>query len=454
MPASSLAPKVESEMSTSSKLNTTTPRAEPSLEERGSTAERSPSADPPCPWWAALLASATVLALKAPDALIHPQFFAEDGVIFFADEWRVPWPLLDPYAHYLHVIPRLVAKFATLFSVAHAPAIYNYCTWILASLALASLRHLRLGPLPFGVLLAGVALTPTSGEVFGTLTGLQWFLLFYQVSFLSRFALGDPSSAPLARALIGLLVGLTGPFSIFVALAATAIMAISMAQQRWAPDRPTSIRPTLEWACLSLSAAIQLYLVLSRGESQAGSLALGTLARLVSSLQRHTLGVRLLPSWLFQILLVALFVAVYRQLRDRRQRLLLLGLCMTAALQLLAVTRRSSVEAGTGLIKLRGSDRYYGFLKAFLFWLCACALLTLLARVRPRVRWAVLTVMMLVPAVTSGFALQRHAFPSREWAEPARRLEAGEAMDVEIHPGGKWRVQLPAARDYARGVSR
>ena len=56
-----------------------------------------------------------VLYARMPDAFSHPQFWAEDGTIFFLDAHSGGWrALLDPYSGYLHLIPRAVAWLAEL----------------------------------------------------------------------------------------------------------------------------------------------------------------------------------------------------------------------------------------------------------------------------------------------------------------------------------------------------
>jgi len=55
-----------------------------------------------------------LLFARAPDALRAPQFWAEDAVIFWVQQYEhgLLGSLLRPLAGYLHVMPRLIAALA------------------------------------------------------------------------------------------------------------------------------------------------------------------------------------------------------------------------------------------------------------------------------------------------------------------------------------------------------
>src|SRR5574339_17985 len=122
-----------------------------------------------------------VLVLKRPDALLLPQFFAEDGRIFFHDQLvfgaAAMWM---PYAGYLLLAARAVAVFAAWGSVGAAPLIYNTAALLIAaaSCAMFSLpafhwivrsRALRIAA---SVLMAAAL---DSGEIVGSITQMQWY---------------------------------------------------------------------------------------------------------------------------------------------------------------------------------------------------------------------------------------------------------------------------------------
>ena len=67
------------------------------------------------------------LFLRRPDALTSPQFFAEDGRIFFHDQilYGGLESLFTPYAGYLLIVPRCTALIGSWFPIAAAPLVYN-----------------------------------------------------------------------------------------------------------------------------------------------------------------------------------------------------------------------------------------------------------------------------------------------------------------------------------------
>src|SRR5258707_268432 len=81
-------------------------------------------------WFLAL--SALLLVLRKPWALYAPQFWAEDGSVFFSrDVLMGVRAFLKPYQGSLHLLPRLVAWVASHSAdVAWWPGIYNAAAFI------------------------------------------------------------------------------------------------------------------------------------------------------------------------------------------------------------------------------------------------------------------------------------------------------------------------------------
>src|SRR5690348_1083211 len=83
-------------------------------------------------------ASALGLFLRAPDALLNPQFIAEDGTAFFAGQFgRLLPPLFGPVQGYWVVLDRLVAWYASFFPVILVPLVYNLSAILLAATSIA-----------------------------------------------------------------------------------------------------------------------------------------------------------------------------------------------------------------------------------------------------------------------------------------------------------------------------
>ncbi len=129
--------------------------------------------------WVAVVACA-ILVLRKPDALINPQFWAEDGLIFFAGAYHDGWASVGhTYNGYFHLIPRLVAYFSSLIlPVVHAPMLYDFAACAMVVLTVGTLFSRRL-VLSWrertGMALATVLVSHASGEVFLNSTNLHWY---------------------------------------------------------------------------------------------------------------------------------------------------------------------------------------------------------------------------------------------------------------------------------------
>ena len=130
------------------------------------------------PFRAALGAAGAVLLvlfLRRPESFLHPQFFAEDGAVFYMGADRDPWgSVMSPYAGYLHLAARLVAAACSGLNPLLIPAAYFTASIGAVLLLTLALFSPRVGlPLP-GLLALGLVLAPHTGEVFDNLTNLQW----------------------------------------------------------------------------------------------------------------------------------------------------------------------------------------------------------------------------------------------------------------------------------------
>lgn len=149
-------------------------------------------------WLTISLLTGLLLALKAPDSLIQPQFWAEDGAIFFAQQWagRQP-PFFEPYAGYLHFLPRLTAWWPGSLPAALQPLAFNVSALVLETVLLTYCA-MRLGNGRLMVSLwciLAFMLVPQAGDVFGTITNVQWFAQFAMVVATLRLA-QDEEAAP------------------------------------------------------------------------------------------------------------------------------------------------------------------------------------------------------------------------------------------------------------------
>ena len=398
--------------------------------------------------------SAALLVLKAPDAFLHPQFWAEDGLVFFAQQHRHGGPLLfSPYAGYLTLIPRLVAWIATAFPVVDAPTIYSGAAFGLGAAGLAALRILgRLG-LPFWLVLATVALTPTNDEVFGTLTNAQWLTQFVLLGAVLRCLLGDGPRPGWRRAIprtaILAAVSLTGPFSIIATLAAAAGGAWSWLSRLVTNPSERNAVPVAkrgarrEIAVIGTCAVVQCLVVARTADLLGPSPGWRAVVQVCEALPSHVLGSVPFPAGAFCALVAALAaVSVRTAPHGGGRRAALVSLVAYVLLGAFATALKLADRPGA-FIPLSIGDRYFLMPKLFAWWMLALALSGLLPRAPMAAPAAVLALLVAVASVQPQ-VLRRRELPPLGWRRRARAIERGEHVVVPIHPK-PWMFELPAA---------
>jgi hypothetical protein len=110
--------------------------------------------------WQVVVFLAVLVAIfsRLPGALLHPQFFAEDGWVWYQQAYNLHWfrSLGITQAGYLQTLPRLVAGVTLLFPMQWAPLIMNLAGAVVQALpvtALLSRRCTPWGPLPVRMLM-------------------------------------------------------------------------------------------------------------------------------------------------------------------------------------------------------------------------------------------------------------------------------------------------------------
>jgi hypothetical protein len=136
---------------------------------------------PPYLGVAALLAA--IVVARRPDMVTNPQFWAEDGCLFFLENAVRGFPraLVTFYKGFPYLVPRLIAFAGGLVPTAQAPRVYTASAIALTALALASFslpafRHVVRNDWLRVLFAAAVVTRPLGYEVLGTPTNLGWFL--------------------------------------------------------------------------------------------------------------------------------------------------------------------------------------------------------------------------------------------------------------------------------------
>jgi hypothetical protein len=170
---------------------------------------------------AIFLFACAVLVTRRPDAILDPQFWAEDGTIFFSQAYNLGWfhALFHAYAGYFHAIPRLAASLALLAPLSIAPLVTNLIAiglWALPVNLLLSARSAAWGSLQYrGLLACSYLALPNCAEVGYGVTNSQW-LVALSAFLLLVAAPAKTRGIRIAELFFLALAGLTGPFSLFL----------------------------------------------------------------------------------------------------------------------------------------------------------------------------------------------------------------------------------------------
>jgi hypothetical protein len=170
---------------------------------------------------AIFLASLMAVFSRLPGALLRPQFFAEDGWVWYQQAYNLHWlrSLGIAQAGYLQTLPRLVAGVTLLFPMQWAPLIMNLAGAVIQVLpvtALLSRRCISWGPLPVRMLMCALYIAiPNAPEVHIVLTNAMWHLAVLQA--VIAFSVPPLSwRGRISDILLFAIGSVSGPFSILL----------------------------------------------------------------------------------------------------------------------------------------------------------------------------------------------------------------------------------------------
>jgi hypothetical protein len=220
-----------------------------------------------------IICAALVISHR-PDAISNPQFFAEDGTIWFPEAYMSGWlaALFHSRNGYFQTLPRLAASIALLVPFRFAPLVENLIG-ILVQVApvniLLSARCRNFAPLWTRALMAVLYLClPNTRELDVAIEEGMWHLGL--LACLLVLACPPPNWRWKAADLsIILLSGLSGPFSVFLLPVAAAYWWFQRARWR-----------LIVSAAITLSAVIQLVSLLSSAEATRSHAILGATPKL------------------------------------------------------------------------------------------------------------------------------------------------------------------------------
>ncbi|HQU05585.1 MAG TPA: hypothetical protein PLT25_12825, partial [Acidocella sp.] len=160
-----------------------------------------------------------IMVSRRPDAILHPQFWAEDGQVFYHDAYTFGLSSLWlPLGGYLNTLSRLTALIVQPFPLLYVPALFAGCAaffQVLPVIIMLSRRMDAVIPsMPARLAICYFyALLPNSSELNLNLTNAQWHLALAAFLTLISLPADHKSDGKFDRALLAL-SGLSGPFGL------------------------------------------------------------------------------------------------------------------------------------------------------------------------------------------------------------------------------------------------
>ncbi len=399
---------------------------------------------------AALLALFAALVLLRMPGILAGRFWAEEGVVYFANALTQPWyaAWFAVFAGYLNLACGLCTWIASQFGLAAAPRVTVALALLLQCLpAYVLLTHdfpWRGRRLASAAVIILAALPPMMGEVWLNTVTSQ-----FQLSLFAALLLGSrPPSAPALRALDHtalVLAALSGPGAVMLA---PLFIARAM---RFVRTRDAA----LQAAILTAGCAIQIAVILLHpGTPRGGSM---TVAQVLAAIDLHTIVlcfVGAVPAQQFAtwvggaphrivagVAPIILFYGITGAAAARARSVALAGLLAASALiSLVSFSFALHGSFAGGFVQI-GEGQRYAFAPAVLNEMVVAGL----ACVAPgRLRWLFVALTLLLLLVTlinarTGLGL----FSSGpDWASQIRQAHAGSLL--QVWPGGSWMFRLPS----------
>jgi len=203
---------------------------------------------------------------RSPEVLLKPQFWAEDGEVFYQQAHEVGFlhSVLTPHSGYVHLFPRLIAGLSLFLPLSFVPLFFNLAALAvqcLPAIYICTPRMENLGPFRVRLLLAFLCFGIFGvHEVWGNLPNSQWQIAL--LSFLILIASPPRSRLGTWFDRVALSIGaLTGPYCVLL-LPIAAIVAFYR----------RSSRTITQFAILGVGAVAQTVSLLIVGRPNLGNL--------------------------------------------------------------------------------------------------------------------------------------------------------------------------------------
>lgn len=408
-----------------------------------------------------VIATLVIYAWRAPELLTKPQFWAEDGAVFFAQQYGKAWPqLFTPYWGYIHFIPRSIAWIASLFDVRHAPFLYAIFGLIVDASCTAYVTRRSSKLFVPAIVWLSLTLMPNDGLYYGYIANIQWFSQFVLIAMCLYPTNAVPARSPgrnLWTYAMLAACALTGPFSVIIAVLTVAVLLAARlgrlhipfktlwtAVARYGESIPKD-RIWVLWAC----ALIQLVTTLRapiRGRLDIPSPRV-LLEVFGSWPQAHFFGSVFLPAGIF-LLVLAVGVAILvcsNRLSGNQKVVCALMLAMAICELLLGAFKPGAISAG-----MMGGDRYYFLGKTAAWWVIAFIAAEYMAG-RTQRTLLIVAAMAWISMLNINW-LRRAPLPYLNWNQQAKRIDEGIPTPLHINPWW-WDNKVIITKPPARGKS-
>src|SRR5580704_8171490 len=151
-------------------------------------------------WPVLFLIVAVLLACRQPNALIYPYFYAEDGAVFFKQQYEMGFTpsLVTRYAGYPHFAPRTLAALCSPLPVEYIPIAYTVVSLLVAAGVLTfffapGFRPIIANDSLRACMVVIFALMPNADPLM-KLADVNWYMLLF-MSLLVLFSLPERTAA-------------------------------------------------------------------------------------------------------------------------------------------------------------------------------------------------------------------------------------------------------------------
>ena len=378
------------------------------------------------------------LIFRRTDAFLNPQFYAEDGTIFFQQAENLGLKsLITPYAGYFHTTLRVLALIPSLLKInlQYIPAVYSFfsfmITYFIGVQLLKSAYYLNLKN---KVLFATIMLfVPIGAEMFMNITNCIWILSLYLINFLlfahQHYEKEQNKWLVLSALLI---ISLTGPYSLLL----SPVVVFVIYDER----KSLKTKQLLPYLIILFGGSVQLLSILVKGSIK--RVVSGTPEKFhILKLIEYNVGDLLfmrntflsnIPDTIKTIITIAVFLILlyfifnaYNKLNNSRKYILILTpflflASFIAAFWPMEYVARSFV-----------APRYYFVPFTCIMWIFLLAFDYLI-----NIKVAAIYLLYFI-ALRS----MRSVLPDKQWKKQIQEYQTGNKDSIEINPKG-WSVKL------------